>query len=352
MKRLFIFIIMLGAVQAQADAQLLKKIGNAIGKGLEKLDKAADALNKATDALPQQTQSTNANQNQQTADAAKVIGQPVKIGQSTLTKIGDNPGVDINWQGLYRIYGSTVVTAYFQLVNEGELKTSISFDGSKKNYALDTQGREYWDEAVMAGNRRPGAYSIEPGTKSLYTFSYVDVPASVQEMQMVLFGLISHIGEQGQWHEYGFRINDAPIRILPVINAKGIYGQQQVLLGQSIAQLPKSFPLLYDNYTVSKEEDEGDIVTLVNFTLEGQEVMNAISYDQKTIDNINLSTAKAYFRVGQNYFACGTPMSKIKYLSGVQRDETDYGTIVSYQDMTFDEDTDGNICTVHIYKTN
>ena len=352
MKRLLIFILMLGAVQMQADAQLLKKLGKAIDKGLEKLDKAADALEKVAGGVPQQTQNTSTNKNRQTADAGKVIGQPVKIGQSTLTKLGDNPGVDINWQGLYRIYGNTVVTAYFQLVNKGELKAGISFDGSTKNYALDNQGRQYWDEAAMAGNRRIGANSIEPGTKSLYTFNYVDVPASVKEMQMVLFGLMSYIGNQGQWHEYGFRINDAPIRVLPAVTAKGIVGEEQVLVGQSIAQLPKSFPMLYDRYTVSTEDDEGDVITIVTFTLEGQEVMSAVSYDRKTIDNISLTTAKVYFRVGQSYYTCGTPMNKIKYTSGVQTDETDYGTIVSYQNMTFDEDTDGNICTVHIHKTN
>ena len=334
MKRLFIFIIMLGAVQMQADAQLFKKIGNAIGKG-------ADALEKVVGGVPLSTQNFR-----QTTDAGKATGQPVKIGQSTLTKLGDNPGVDITWQGLYRIYGNTTVTAYFQLVNKGELKAGISFDGSAKNYALDNQGRQYWDEAAMAGNRRIGANSIEPGTKALYTFNYVDVPASVKEMQMVLFGLISYIGEQGQWHEYGFRINDAPIGILPAITPKGIFSEQKVLIGSDMAALPKTFPYLYDAYSVSKEDDEGETITTVTFTLNGQETMTAVSYDNSTIANITVTTPNVYVKVKDTYYTCGTKYAILKSIYGVEVDP-DYGR-ASYQGIYFDEDDDGKICSIQI----
>lgn len=342
MKKILILLALCMGVQTQADAQFLKKLGDAIEKGAKKLDQATEKLDKALGGSQTQSGGTS----QQTSKEGKMIGQPVKIGQSTLSKYGDNPGVDINWQGLYRIYGNTVVTAYFQLINEGELKVSMGLVDSDRNYALDPQGRQYWDEAAMAGNRRVGAYSLQPGAKALYTFNYQDVPASIKEMQMVLLGATSSIGEQGAGHYYSFRINDAPISILPLITAKGIYGQQQLLKGQAIADLPKTFPGLYDAFSVSTEDDEGETTTIITFTLQGQETATAISNDQKTIANLDVRGANIYARVGRNYYSCGNQMRFLKGESGVTEDP-DYGQ-VSYQGLYFDEDDQGNICTIHI----
>lgn len=342
MKKILIALALCMGFQAPADAQFLKKLGDAIEKGAKKLDQATEKLDKALGGSQTQGSGTT----QQTSKEGKMIGQPVKIGQSTLSKYGDNPGMNINWQGLYRIYGSTVVTAYFQLINEGELKLSVSFWESDRNYALDQQGRQYWDTSAMAGNRRVGAYSLEPGAKALYTFNYQDVPASVKEMQMVLLGPDSNIGEQTWGHKYSFRINDAPITILPAITDKGIYGEQTLLIGQSIAQLPKTFPYLYDNFTVTEDDDEGETTTIITFTLGGQETMTAISTDQKTIANLDVRSPNVYVLVGREYYCCGNQIRFLKSESGVIEDP-DYGQ-VSYQGIYFDEDDQGNICTIHI----
>ena len=68
--------------------------------------------------------------------------------------------------------------------------------------------------------------------------------------------------------------------------------------------------------------------------------------DQKTIANIDVRTPNVYARVGRNYYSCGNQMRFLKGESGVTEDP-DYGQ-VSYQGLYFDEDTEGNICTIHI----
>lgn len=346
MKKIFIALVLCLGVQTQADAQFLKKLGDAIEKGAKKLNQTAEKLDKALGGSQTQGSGTAANASNQTNKEDQMIGQTVKIGQSTLAKFGDNPCVDINWQGLYRIYGSTIVSASFQLINMGELRVSVSWHDSARNYALDTQGRQYRDEAALAANRTVGPYHLEPGAKALYSFNYEDVPASVQEMQMVLLGVNSNLGQQTGGHHYSFRINDAPISILPAVTAKGIYGQQKVLIGQTIASLPKVFPYVYDAYTVSTEEDEGETTTIVTFTLNGQETMTAISNDNKTIANIDIRTSAVYAKVGRNYYCCGNQMRFLKGERGTSEDP-DYGQ-VSYQGIYFDKDEQGNICAIHI----
>lgn len=325
-------------LQTQADAQFLKKLGSAIDKGMKKLDQVTSVLESATG---KNNGSTNSPDNEE-----RMIGKPIKIGPSTLIKYGNNPGMNINWQGLYRIYGSTVVTSYFQFINEAELKLTVDFGFfSSDNYALDNQGRKFRDESLAAGNRIAGPTSIEPDARSLYTVNYQDVPASVKEMQMVLIKLASNVGQNSGVCRYSFRVNDVPIRILPAMTAKGIIGEQKLLIGSAIEDLPQAFPFLYDAYTVTTEEDEGETMTIVHFTKNGQETMTAISNDQKTIANIDVFTSDVYVKVGEYFYSCGSKMARMTMERGITKDE--YGN-VSYQGVYFDKDSDGMVCGIHI----
>lgn len=129
------------------------------------------------------------------------------------------------------------------------------------------------------------------------------------------------------------------------ITAKGIFGEQKLLIGSAISALPKTFTNLYDSYAISTEDDEGETTTIITFTLNGKETITAISYDQNTIANIDVITPNVCVLVGSNYYTCGSRMSSLKGESGTTTD--DYGN-VSYQNMYFDEDTEGNICAIHI----
>ena len=118
-----------------------------------------------------------------------------------------------------------------------------------------------------------------------------------------------------------------------------------MLIGQTIASIPKAFPYLYDAYTLSKEDDEGETITTVSFTLKGQETMTAVSYDNTTIANITVTTPNVNAKVKDTYYTCGTQHNLLKSIYGVEVD--DYGR-ASYQGIYFDEDDDGKICSIQI----
>ncbi|MBR1882296.1 MAG: hypothetical protein IJ808_04670 [Muribaculaceae bacterium] len=327
MKKILILIALLVGFQSQADAQFFKKLGNAIDKAAKTIDSVSKSNQKTTKQQSSQSQASS---------GGKQIGESLKTENGTLTLHGDNPGMNINWMGLYRIWGNTTVSAYFQLINQAELKLSVDLI-YPQNYMLDNMGRQYTDDVAKAGNRTVGPYSIEPGAKALYSFHYPDVPASVKQMQLVYLGVISYIGEQGGSCEYSFRIQDAPIKILPALTASGVFGDQQVKLGQTISSLPQSFPGVYDKYVVTDDNDEGEVTKLVTFYLNGEETMSAVSNDLKTLNSIIISSRTVYFKVGKNYYRLG---DKVSY-DDVSKCERigDYQTL-SYKEVFFNDDKD------------
>ena len=304
MKKIIILIALLLGAQPQADAQFFKKLGNAIDKTAKAVDKALDKAGEILDSPNQaKTQSAKNNNKAQTANTDNAVTKTIQIGSSTLTMSGDNPGTNINWMGLYRIYGSTTVSSYFQLINEAELKVTISFEND--NYTLDPQGQQYWDVAANSGNRTIGPWNLEPAVKGMYSFHFQDVPASVTQMQMVHISLSSYLGENGRPYWYSFRIQDAPIKILPALTDKGIFGERQIKLGQNISSLPATFDGVYDRFTITDENDEGDIVKVIHFYLNGEETLTAVSDDKTTIGSMSVNAPVVYVKIGRGYYRCG-----------------------------------------------
>lgn len=334
-KKILLLCLLTAGFQASADAQLLKKIG----KALDKVANAAEALTGNN-----KQQSTT-----QTNGEDKQIGQPIQIGPATLTLHGDNLGVGFRWIRAERIKGSTAVTLRFQLENQAGVKLGIGMgEGYAPAYILDQQGNRYAPSYVrFAGMTMQYAISgwLAPDATDASAMQFGGVPTTLSTLQMAYIG-VQHHPENSGGHQCSFRLKNVPISLLPIVNAKGVFGEQEVRVGQTIASLPKTFGGLYDAYTITKEEDEGEVITTVNFTLGGRDVMTAISNDERTIANIDVSSADVYVLVNQKYYTCGSRMANLKFENGVQVDE-DYGQ-VSYQGMYFDEDIDGNICTIHI----
>ncbi len=341
MKKFFIVLALIMGVQTQADAQLLKKIGNAIDKGAKKLDQVTDALSKAAGGNQSQTGNNN--------KAEKLISS-VKVGPTTVASYGDLQGMAINWIGAYRIYGSNDVAMRYQHVNTSGIRLSIAEgEGYGTAYAIDTQGQRYANTHFFMGGKGM-SYSngciMTPGTKDLVVLTFRGVPLGISNLQSVFIGATVGCVDQNTAGHYGsYRITNIPISLLPSMTAKGVFGEQKVLIGSSIASLPKSISFLYDNYTVKTEEDEGEKITTVTFTLKGRETMTAISNDQKTIANIDVLTPNVHVLVGESYYTCGSLMSRMKMERGILKDEYDN---VSYQNIFFDEDTEGKICAIHI----
>ncbi len=331
-------------VQTQADAQFLKKLGDAIEKGTKKLDQATEKLDKALGGSQTQNAGTaNAN--------TKAVTKTFQSGPTSIKTEGDLRGLEISWVGASRIYGSNSVSLRYRHVNNGDQRLRIGLgegNGSTLTYAIDGQSRRYGCENVFIGGKGlnyANGCIMEIGTRDLVVLRFDNVGTSVGSFETVVAG--GTVGyESSSWNYVTLTATNIPISILPAITAKGVFGEQKVLIGQNIADLPKTFSNLYDAYTVSKEEDEDETTTIITFTLKGQETMTAIVGDQNTIDNIDVHSTNVYARVGREYYSCGSQIRFLKSESGVAEDP-DYGQ-VSYQGLYFDEDTEGNICTIHI----
>lgn len=70
-----------------------------------------------------------------------------------------------------------------------------------------------------------------------------------------------------------------------VISAKGIDGI--LMLDMALDKLPPLIDGLYDKVQLAHEEDEGDIVTVADFTLNGTTVITGVSDDGKTIGKLD-----------------------------------------------------------------
>ena len=335
MKKILIAIALLAGVQTQTSAQVLKKIGQAIGK-------VANAAEKIT-------QGTNSQQSQGTATDKQPVSQ-TQAGQTTIKIEGNMRGLELKWVGALRIYGSTNVNLRYQFVNTSSNQLNVGigeWNSDSQVYVTDSNGNRYDCQHVFMGGsgmQFSNGCKMAAGVKDMVTLRFANVPTNVMSLDKAIIRFMVGINSN-EWNKPTIMLSDIPISLLPSITAKGVCGEQKVLIGSTISALPKTFANLYDAYTVSTEDDEGETVTTITFTLNGQETMTAISNDQKTIANIDVRTPNVYVLVGKTYYTCGNRLNKLKGESGTQTD--DYGN-VSYQNMYFDEDTQGNICAIHI----
>ena len=344
MKKILIALALIMGVQTGADAQLLKKLGDALDKGAKKLDQATEKLDKALGGS--QKQSTGSTTN----TTSKAITKTIQSGPTSIKTEGDMRGLEISWIGASRIYGSNSVSLRYRNIHNGDQRLNIGIGegyGKTPTYAIDGQSRRYGCVHVYIGGMGMGyacSCKMEAGTRDLVALRFDNVGTSVGSFEtVVVSGTVGYTSSD--WNHFILTATNIPISILPAITAKGVFGEQKVLIGQTIASIPKAFPYLYDAYTLSKEDDEGETITTVSFTLKGQETMTAVSYDNTTIANITVTTPNVNAKVKDTYYTCGTQHNLLKSIYGVEVD--DYGR-ASYQGIYFDEDDDGKICSIQI----
>lgn len=339
MKTIIIALFLLAGNQTQADAQFLKKLG----KALDKVAAATESLTQKANT----TQTTNADEDID----ERLVGKPVKVGVSTVSTHGDNQGLVINWLGAERIKGSDNVTVHYQLINQAGLTLNVSMGSAGKQggtYLLDQQGRKYSETLINMGGlsmRYDNGCEIAADTKIRCSTTFENVPNTVNNLQMAYLSYSLTVGSETWGHGGSFRIKDIPIRQLPIINAKGIFGETQVRLGDKIASLPKTFDGLYDTYTIGNEDFEGETYQVLTFTLNGKETMSAISYDNQTIDYIIVKSPNVYCLIHKRYYTCGSNIDYEESQSDFSMN--DYGCPI-YNGMTFNKELDENGETSHI----
>ena len=131
----------------------------------------------------------------------------------------------------------------------------------------------------------------------------------------------------------------------PELKEDGIYAAGQAIkLGDKIADLPKAIEGLYDEFTVEEGENmEGDITTDVTFTLDGECVFTATSYDKTTIAWISVASPKIHFKVHDNFYASGDDLSEeIKAHAEEFGWDDAYGGVYFYEEFAIPYDKDQN----------
>ncbi len=127
-----------------------------------------------------------------------------------------------------------------------------------------------------------------------------------------------------------------------VLDHKGI--KDVIALGDAIEKVPQQVEGLYDQLTVTDEVDEveGAEYRLLTFTLQGEEVMTAFSYDGSTVAYIMVTTPVVKYLQINRYRGCGDPITSRNFFS-----TDEYGRL-EFQHIYIDENVDGIIHSLSI----
>ncbi len=332
MKKLIIILALLLGANCHADAQFLKKLGNAIDKATKTVDNVANTI------------LGDSNMNKSQSKKEKRVGKPVQIGNTTIECYGDNPGMGFNWIGAERRYGGYTVHVSFQLENQTyqEMHVEMSSMQGNPSYLLDLDGNKYNCGSYNLDNfTAENAWVTIAEDSKVQGHIYVgDVPSNVKELQLVYLGF--HVNR----NKCSYRLKNVPIKLLPAITNKGIFGASQIKLGDKITTLPKTFEGLYDSYVVEDINDEdSDFEKVVNFYLKGKEMFTGFSYNGTTIEYIVVTTPLVATKIHGKFYRCGENVSGLRYKGGFT--EGIYGELI-YNDVSFDEDEEGKVCAIRI----
>lgn len=126
------------------------------------------------------------------------------------------------------------------------------------------------------------------------------------------------------------------------LKGDGVYADHNILLGDKIADLPPAVKDLYDSYSVSVDSgmDMEDDMTTVTFSLDGEVIFRAMSYDNVKIDWICVSSPNLRFEVNGRYFGVGDMFpEEFKALDDLFWDDVE-GGMYTYKDFIIPYDTD------------
>ena len=84
-------------------------------------------------------------------------------------------------------------------------------------------------------------------------------------------------------------------------------------LGMAIDKLPAQVEGLYDKFEVHQENDEGETITVFDFTLGDKYVMTGVSDDDKTIGTLSIASDKVILRSGDKAWHIGDKPDGLKF---------------------------------------
>lgn len=307
MKKLVLLLILLMGVQTQADAQFLKKLGNAIDKAAKKVDQVASTV------LGDPSTSNTSN------DKARSVGKPYQIGDTKVTIKGEQmPDIVISDLSAARIYSDNRVLFNFQLNNTSMEKSYSIYMGIGDNdntIFVDASGNQFSHGWTDLGNDSFTLYDctkdakILDDTKLNCRMLIAEVPTQVTAFKRGELHL-SYMGTHDTWPtRIYYRLDNIPIKLRPCLQRDGVHGEANILLGSTIASLPNAVDSIYDHYTVQDYDFSGKACKLVTFTLGNEPVLYALSYDHSTLALMVLESSHICFKVGEHFYRVGSNLS-------------------------------------------
>ncbi|MBQ6079961.1 MAG: hypothetical protein IJK93_06765 [Muribaculaceae bacterium] len=300
MKKILIALLLITGAQGQANAQFLKKLGNAIEKASKTIDDVADAV------LGDNNSNSNSNKKE------RMIGKAYKIGETKISQYGrKDSGIKITNVSATRVYGHKNVILNFQLYNSTEYSYDIImgfFETGGGCMLVDDNGNQYthgWTD-LGEGGEVFNLYDCQKNAKILddtklnCRLLIADVPSKVVRFKRAELP-IAYITKNQTFHDNcTFKLENIPITLLPSLKADGVHGEGAVLLGDSIKAIPQSIHMMYDRYNVTDYPDKN--IKMFTFFKDGETMFKALSYDNETIAMIFLDTPKVPFKVGDSFY--------------------------------------------------
>ena len=282
MKRILIALILLTGVQGQANAQFLKKLGNAIENVAKKIDHAASSI----------------------LNGQSKTSKSYQLDNTKVSITGDNPGVNMTKLHATRVYGSKDVILDLQLCNNSDESWKLYSD-IDYCVAVDDHGNQYKKGGVDMGSGRfedeRTSNTILDDTKMNMRLLFNHVNLDETRFKRVDMGYY-YSDPESKTHNGAFRMDNVPITLLPSLKGDGVYGEGKVLIGSVIEDLPQSIPYMYDSYKTSQLNKNGKTYTVVTFTLDGNVMFKGISSDNTSIKYICVETPHVQFKVGEHFY--------------------------------------------------
>lgn len=305
MNKIIIALALLIGVQGQADAQFLKKLGNAIDKATKTVDNVANTV------LGDANTSSSNNKEQR-------VCKPYMIGQTKVSIYGKKmPDIVLSDLSASRIYGDTRVLLNYQLNNtsmENSYHVNMGIGDNDYTLFVDEGGKQYshgWTD--MGGGLTlydcGKSATILDDTKLSCRMIVITVPTSVTSFKRGDLHA-SYMAKHDTWpNNIFYRLDNIPIKLRPCLKRDGVHGEADILLGSTIASLPNAVDSIYDRYTVEDYKHGTQTFKQVTFFLGNEPVLYALSYDHSTLAAMYVNTSQIFFKVGENYYRAGANLS-------------------------------------------
>lgn len=195
-KALVILGMALALVAVPSQAQFLKKLGKALDKVSQSVDKVASATSN-NDPLSRQ------------------IGNAVKLGDMTMTAYGDNPGIGFTFGSCYRENGNVYLV--FQYPNQS--KRDIENVGiynyePNETFVYGPTGSKYTIAMIGLGDSRSSegvSVNIPAGGFATGYLVITGVPADVNNIGKVIFNSAGQYVNDAIMHRYRFVLDNVAI---------------------------------------------------------------------------------------------------------------------------------------------